>query len=171
MNKPRCGAKTRDGTPCQQYPLQGKTRCKLHGGKSTGAGAGNQNASTHGIYKSVLSEEEQARWHDIEIGRLDDELRLWRTRLLRALAAEQAARDKPELEEIIARKAGGQEQPGAEKRFKRRDYAAIVDRIMGRIESLERTRLELLKGENSGDTPVEPIVIEIQAPVRRSDVH
>ena len=92
MNKPRCGAKTRDGTPCQQYPLQGKTRCKLHGGKSTGAGAGNQNASTHGIYKSVLSEEEQARWHDIEIGRLDDELRLWRTRLLRALAAEHASK-------------------------------------------------------------------------------
>ncbi|MEJ3621384.1 HGGxSTG domain-containing protein [Brachymonas wangyanguii] len=171
MNKPRCGAKTRDGTPCQQYPLQGKTRCKLHGGKSTGAGAGNQNASTHGIYKSVLSEEEQARWHDIEIGRLDDELRLWRTRLLRALAAEQAARDKPELEEIIARKAGGQEQPGAEKRFKRRDYAAIVDRIMGRIESLERTRLELMKGDGSEASAVEPIVIEISTPTPKPGMH
>lgn len=171
MTRPRCGAKTRDGTPCQQYPLQGKTRCKLHGGKSSGAGSGNQNATTHGIYKSVLSEEEQQRWHEIEIGRLDDELRLWRTRLLRALAAEQAARDKPELEEVIARKAGGSDQPGAEKRFKRRDYAAIVDRIMGRIESLERTRLELMKGDGSEAVAVEPIVIEIQSPRLKPDVH
>ena len=29
-----CGAKTRSGSPCQKPPLQGKTRCRLHGGKS-----------------------------------------------------------------------------------------------------------------------------------------
>ncbi len=32
----RCGAKTRRGTPCQCKPIEGKRRCKLHGGKSTG---------------------------------------------------------------------------------------------------------------------------------------
>src|SRR6056297_1483293 len=32
----RCGAKTRLGTPCQKPALRGKTRCQLHGGKSTG---------------------------------------------------------------------------------------------------------------------------------------
>ena len=32
----RCLAKTRRGTACQKPPLRGKTRCKLHGGKSTG---------------------------------------------------------------------------------------------------------------------------------------
>ena len=32
----RCGAKTRKGTPCQKPPLMGKTRCRLHGGLSTG---------------------------------------------------------------------------------------------------------------------------------------
>jgi len=32
-----CNAKTRDGTPCRNHPLKGKTRCKLHGGMSTGA--------------------------------------------------------------------------------------------------------------------------------------
>lgn len=31
-----CGAKTRGGTPCQRRPCAGKTRCRLHGGKSTG---------------------------------------------------------------------------------------------------------------------------------------
>lgn len=29
-----CGAKSRAGTPCQQRPLTGRTRCRLHGGKS-----------------------------------------------------------------------------------------------------------------------------------------
>ncbi len=29
-----CGAKTRNGSPCQKPPLLGKTRCRLHGGLS-----------------------------------------------------------------------------------------------------------------------------------------
>jgi hypothetical protein len=33
---PRCGAKTRRGTPCQ-CPSMRNGRCKLHGGRSTGA--------------------------------------------------------------------------------------------------------------------------------------
>jgi hypothetical protein len=33
---PRCGAKTRSGTPCRGPAMRGKKRCKLHGGKSTG---------------------------------------------------------------------------------------------------------------------------------------
>ena len=33
----RCGAKTRQGTPCQNPAMKGKARCRNHGGKSTGA--------------------------------------------------------------------------------------------------------------------------------------
>ena len=33
---PRCGAKTRRGSPCQE-PAMKNGRCRLHGGKSTGA--------------------------------------------------------------------------------------------------------------------------------------
>ena len=32
---PKCGAKTRKGTPCQGFAMK-NGRCKLHGGKSTG---------------------------------------------------------------------------------------------------------------------------------------
>lgn len=32
----RCGAKTRQSTPCRKPALKGHTRCQLHGGKSTG---------------------------------------------------------------------------------------------------------------------------------------
>jgi hypothetical protein len=33
---PRCGAKTRRGTPCQGPAVHGKRRCRMHGGTSTG---------------------------------------------------------------------------------------------------------------------------------------
>lgn len=46
---PRCGAKTRKGTPCQS-PAMHNGRCRMHGGKSTGAPKGNSNALKHGRY-------------------------------------------------------------------------------------------------------------------------
>jgi len=33
---PRCGAKTRRGTACQCPAIRKRTRCRLHGGNSTG---------------------------------------------------------------------------------------------------------------------------------------
>src|SRR5438874_13713175 len=35
-DRPRCGAKTRAGRPCRMRVEFGKTRCRLHGGLSTG---------------------------------------------------------------------------------------------------------------------------------------
>ena len=32
----RCGAKTRQGAPCQNPAIKNRARCKLHGGRSTG---------------------------------------------------------------------------------------------------------------------------------------
>jgi hypothetical protein len=34
--RPRCGAKTRSGKPCQARVVPGKRRCRMHGGLSTG---------------------------------------------------------------------------------------------------------------------------------------
>jgi len=44
----RCGAKTRKGTPCEAPAIAGKARCRMHGGKGSGAPAGNRNAVKHG---------------------------------------------------------------------------------------------------------------------------
>ena len=33
---PRCGAKTRAGTPCRGPAIRGRARCRMHGGKSRG---------------------------------------------------------------------------------------------------------------------------------------
>lgn len=50
LSSPRCGAKTRSGTPCQAPAVKGKCRCRMHGGNSPGAPKGNKNALRHGLY-------------------------------------------------------------------------------------------------------------------------
>lgn len=46
---PRCGARTRAGTPCRS-PAMTNGRCRMHGGRSPGAPIGNANARKHGLY-------------------------------------------------------------------------------------------------------------------------
>jgi len=47
---PRCGAKTRKGTPCHAPAVRGKARCSMHGGaKRSGVPQGKQNALKHGL--------------------------------------------------------------------------------------------------------------------------
>jgi uncharacterized protein YjcR len=48
---PRCGAKTRRGTPCQ-CPAMLNGRCRIHGGTAPGAPKGNRNAVKHGFYSA-----------------------------------------------------------------------------------------------------------------------
>lgn len=45
---PKCGAKTRKHTPCLAPVVRGSQRCRMHGGKGSGAPKGNQNAFKHG---------------------------------------------------------------------------------------------------------------------------
>lgn len=48
---PRCGAKTRAGTPCRCPCVRGRPRCYRHGGApGSGAPKGNKNAWKHGRY-------------------------------------------------------------------------------------------------------------------------
>jgi uncharacterized protein YjcR len=49
LSSPMCGAKTRSGSPCKS-PAMANGRYRMHGGKSTGAPKGNQNALKHGYY-------------------------------------------------------------------------------------------------------------------------
>ncbi|WP_321576381.1 HGGxSTG domain-containing protein [Bradyrhizobium barranii] len=47
----RCGARTREGKPCQS-PAMSNGRCRMHGGRSPGAPKGNRNAFKHGRYSA-----------------------------------------------------------------------------------------------------------------------
>ena len=46
---PRCGARTRNGSPCRSAAMP-NGRCRMHGGTSPGAPKGNRNAFKHGHY-------------------------------------------------------------------------------------------------------------------------
>lgn len=61
---PRCGAraKTRGGEPCQAPAVRGKARCRMHGGKGSGAPKGNHNAWKHGARSAeIMALEAQIR--------------------------------------------------------------------------------------------------------------
>jgi glucans biosynthesis protein len=45
IHAPLCGARTRSGTPCRRAPIQGRNRCRLHGGLSPGAPTGEKNGN------------------------------------------------------------------------------------------------------------------------------
>jgi hypothetical protein len=50
-DSPRCGAHSRrTGLPCRAPAIHGKQRCRMHGGKGSGAPLRNQNAVTSGDY-------------------------------------------------------------------------------------------------------------------------
>jgi len=52
----RCGAKTRSGKPCKNGAMA-NGRCRMHGGKSTGAPKKNQNSKKHGFFSKFIPEE------------------------------------------------------------------------------------------------------------------
>lgn len=51
---PRCGAKTRKGQPCAAPAVRGAKRCRMHGGKGSGAPKGNTNAVTTGLHTAKM---------------------------------------------------------------------------------------------------------------------
>ncbi len=55
---PRCGARTRSGKSCQAPAVQGKRRCRMHGGaEGSGAPLGSRNALKHGFYSAAAKAE------------------------------------------------------------------------------------------------------------------
>lgn len=108
-----CGAKNRQGEPCRCPPMQ-NGRCYRHGGKSTGAPKGNKNAKKHGIYSKFFSDDEKALLDEMALDNVDNELQFCKIQLIRVLR----------LDEPI-------------------ESVAIIDRLMGRIQSLTQLRLDL----------------------------
>lgn len=166
---PLCGAKTRNGGLCMKHALQDKTRCRLHGGASEfgGAPANNKNSVKPGsLYSRYLSEDEQAIAEKLQLGSIDEELRLTRIRLMRALAIEQEVdSNDPDSElhiesksvepQFIEGKVGtetneqGEEVPIniVKRHYKRRDYPALIDRLTARIANLETQRATLAQNQ------------------------
>jgi hypothetical protein len=148
-HQPVCGAKKRNGEPCQKLPIIGKKRCRLHGGATP---KGIQNARKHGVYRKTLSDEEQELWTQLQVGNLDNEILFMKIMFNRAIELNADVRKAPndpknmagfELTEIN-RASKGSGKTDINSTSKRPDSVAMLDRIAGRIASLEKTRMELI---------------------------
>jgi hypothetical protein len=84
----KCGAKNRRGEPCQRWALAGRTRCRLHGGKSLVGSACPHFRS--GRYSAYVPERLRARYaqaeDDAELLSLRSELALLDARLVDLLS-------------------------------------------------------------------------------------
>ena len=153
-----CGAKKRQGEGfCKQRPLiNGNGRCKFHGGRAR-QNKRNNNAVTHGIYADGYSDEEKKILPTLSIDSVDDEIRLCKIKVRRAMIARKVIDAAPnstdvgfEVSEVktlqnVTHK--GSNEAGQNRREvtrKRPDYDAVIDRFLGRLNTLLRTRSELL---------------------------
>ena len=147
-----CGAKKRNGEACQKPPIKGKTKCRLHGGlsKPKPAPKNNKFASKHNIYSQFMTEDEIEFSQQSELHSVDSELKLCKVQLTRALKAKQAQddaikdQDKVVIDSMTLGDANPQDQGGGDRIvYKRKDYDALIDRLIGRISMLTKQRNEL----------------------------
>jgi hypothetical protein len=125
----------------------------LHGGaipKTQNRGEKN-GSHKHGLYTQYLSPEEQNAWDGISLGAVDDELKMCRILLARCIALDAKISENPNSTENMAgfelseiKRSETPEFSRTESTSKRPDVSARMDRLLGRIAQLEKTRAELL---------------------------
>lgn len=156
----RCGARTRDGTPCEKYPVEGADRCRFHGGASTGPKdtshlEGNNHAkgnSGGGAPELNTNAQQSGAWSD------------WRN-VYERLDGEQLAR----VDEIAASAldCSAEQAPSLSEQHRRElalEYATLFV-LSQRAEEDFVDRGVVVEASNSGDGEEEPV---LNPSVRRS---
>lgn len=117
-----CGAKTRAGKPCNNKPIAGKKRCRLHGGLSPGAPKGNRNNLKHGIYSRIFDDSQIDDAIAMQ-GTVSRELAIARIQLANCLAYRKAQGDTPLLDEIKDETLADEEDEDVVKKARAKDAA------------------------------------------------
>jgi hypothetical protein len=152
-----CGARNRQGKPCQKPPMRGKNRCLSHGGKTP---KGKHNGPmTHGLYSAALTEAEAAAFDDVPLGDVDREIRMCKIWLARAMELDSNIGKDPHnltnkaglvLSEV--RQSTNGDNKSTDVITKRPDTITRINVLLGRIAQLEKTRTELIAAaKESGD--------------------
>lgn len=133
----RCGATNRrTGKPCNNRPIKGKKRCRMHGGKSTGA---KSDTRKHGLYASKLHPDMLDDFHAAPVGSLDDDIRLGKATVAGLLARCAAA-------------GGDMEATLTEQTVK--TWADAIREAQSHVRRLEQTRAQIKSvGEDDPDAP------------------
>ena len=149
----KCGAKTktRNGRPCQNNAMS-NGRCRLHGGLSTGPPKGTQNHYDYGIYAAGIKDEEKEIYKEIKIGSLDEDIRIMKMQLMRAVKAQKEFEEVNigvELETVEKKGLVFQKIEDGWKKSeitkKHPNFRKIIFQLSGRIAKLELTRDVILR--------------------------
>lgn len=156
-------------------------RCRKHGGKvgeGHGAPNANTNAIKHGFYSDALQPEERQLWERVEVGGLDDEIKLMRVKLHRLVRLSGSA-DVAELVDSaleVSQKRGedmrGMPFDRTEIKVAAPRYAELIIQALEQIRKLELARAQLAESarkaaadDDGGDTePVTEIRMRIVRP-------
>lgn len=172
-NRVICGAQKRGGKGlCQAPAVRGKKRCRLHGGaEGHGAPKGNRNAIKHGLYSQYLSERDQERWDEIQIGTLDDEIRVTRIQISRciqelerlsALASDDQAHMENESVTLSVDQQGNKLTVATKRR---KDVLRRYNFLIETVRKLELARIEL----GGGNKTAEDLARDIRAFMQTTD--
>lgn len=164
-----CGANRQNGKgKCRAFAMA-NGRCRVHGGASTGPKNpnkpyGNKNAVSHGLYASGLLDGEHEIYDSMEIGKVDDEIRITRILLKRAIDGQSrwerqkaAGGGDGELELYETTLNGvasrdGQAVSGRVKRVRRKkDFTTEIIRYTKMIGDLEVKKAHLESASKGGD--------------------
>jgi hypothetical protein len=129
----------------------------MHGSKTPTGTKGNRK---HGLYSAALSDEEQDLWDEMKLGNVDDEIRLCRIQLRRAMNLEASIQKAPNdaknlvgVELVEIRRSTGPSGSTADSVSKRPDVMGRMNWLLGRIAQLEKTRSELIAASRADDDP------------------
>lgn len=146
--KPRCGAKTRGpraGRTCQNFPVDGSARCRMHGGKNQPGSDASPGAPPRTFrYSQVLRSDEDRELYEsarTALGKLDEEIALARTNLARFQRSVEDA-SKGGIPTSVS--DGGRS-------ISIRSYADIVQEYLDLIGKLEERRARILQAGVGGD--------------------
>ena len=190
-----CGAKTRKGTPCQA-PAMANGRCKIHGGLANQG----RNPETlmkrpekslaRGLYTGMLFPWEEDIYGACQIGTLEEELKLLRIQLRRAVLAQKNYetvmealgewREDPEAAEIppelfkhleldgyeYTKKECKEGVPDEEVRKmlrRKRDYRREIQQWVKLIANLEVARQQLMQSAFFGTDAMEKMATDLRA--------
>lgn len=147
----RCGAECRDENYCTQYPVQGRERCRMHGGTQP-RGIDSPNA-VHGLRSDYLSEEDQDIYEEIRqhsnVELLQEELWMVKTKILRAARETEGTEGVGMAQDLLEKVQDGEADDDVVRALAKLLQVSdgAVDRAIGRLIDLSKQIHKQTEGE------------------------
>lgn len=147
----RCNATTRDDGYCESYPVQGRDRCRMHGGAQP-QGMDSPNA-VHGLRSDYLSEEDQEIYDEVSqhdnAELVQEEIWSIKTKLLRAAREADGEDGQQMARNLVEKVEDGEADADVVRALAKllKTSEGAVDRAIGRLNDLVKTHHKITEGD------------------------